>query len=72
MLVGSLVNFVPALAYHFCLAMHEGFTQPGKHLLAEPCTRISSEIGTMMRDLAVWQAKAGCYCQAALLSKCLK
>ena len=32
-----LVNFVPALAYHFCLALSAAFTQPGDHLLAKPC-----------------------------------
>ena len=34
----GLVNFVTALAYHFCLALPAAFTQPGDHLLAEPCT----------------------------------
>ena len=34
----GLVNFVPAAAYHFCLALPAEFTQPGDHLLAEPCT----------------------------------
>ena len=29
----SLVNFVPALAYHFCRALPAVFTQPGGHLL---------------------------------------
>ena len=33
----GLVNFVPALAYHICLALPAEFTQPGDHLLAEPC-----------------------------------
>ena len=32
-----LVNFVPAVAYHICLAMPAAFTQPKNHLLAEPC-----------------------------------
>ena len=30
----GLVNFVSALAYHFCLALHAAFTQPGVHLLS--------------------------------------
>ena len=34
----GLVNFVPALAYPFCLALPAAFTQPGDHLLVEPCT----------------------------------
>ena len=33
----GLVNFVAAVAYHFCLALPAAFTQPGAHLLAEPC-----------------------------------
>ena len=31
------MNFVTALAYHFCLALPAAFTQPGNYLLAEPC-----------------------------------
>ena len=34
----GLVNFVPALAYHFSLNLPAAFTQPRAHLLAEPCT----------------------------------
>ena len=36
----GLVNFVPALAYHFCLNLLAAFTQPGARLLVEPCTMI--------------------------------
>ena len=36
----SLVSF--AVAHHFCLALPAAFTQPGDHLLAEPCTNMSS------------------------------
>ena len=32
------MNFVAAVAYHFCPALPAAFTQPGNHLLAEPCT----------------------------------
>ena len=39
----SLVNFVAALAYHFCLALPAEFTHPGAHLLAEPCIYVTSE-----------------------------
>ena len=35
----GLVNFVSAVAYHFCLALPAAFTQPGIHLLAKPCTQ---------------------------------
>ena len=31
----GLVNFVAALAYHFCLALHAAFTQPGDSFLAK-------------------------------------
>ena len=37
----GLVNFVPALAYHFCLNLPAAFTQPGARLLVEPCTTLS-------------------------------
>ena len=33
----GLVSFVTTLAFHFCLALRTSFTQPGDHLLAEPC-----------------------------------
>ena len=33
------MNFVAAVAYHFSLVLPAAFTQPGAHLLAEPCTR---------------------------------
>ena len=31
------MNFVTAVAYHFCLVLPAAFTQPGDHPLAEPC-----------------------------------
>ena len=31
-------NFVLAVAYHFCLALPEKFSQPGNHSFAGPCT----------------------------------
>ena len=34
----GLVNFVLALAYHFCLNLPAAFTQPRARLLVEPCT----------------------------------
>ena len=33
----DLVNFVPVVAHHFCLALPAAFTQPGAQLLAHPC-----------------------------------
>ena len=32
----GLVNFVPAVACHFCLALLAAFTQPGARILADP------------------------------------
>ena len=32
-----MVNFVSAVAYHFCLAVPAAFAQPGDHLLADLC-----------------------------------
>ena len=34
----GFVNFVLALAYHFCLNLLAAFSQPGARLLVEPCT----------------------------------
>ena len=31
------MNFVRAVAYHFCLNLPEKFSQPGDHFLAHPC-----------------------------------
>ena len=33
----SIVNFVPAVAKHFCLSLPAALTQPGRSLLAVPC-----------------------------------
>ena len=32
----GLVNFVPAVAYHFCLNLPKTFSQPGNGILAQP------------------------------------
>ena len=34
----GFVNFVLALAYHFCLNLPAAFTQPGARLLVKPCS----------------------------------
>ena len=34
----GFVNFVPAVAYHFCLALPVAFAQPGDQLLVVPCS----------------------------------
>ena len=39
----GLVNFVIALAYHYCLALPAAFTQPRDYLLAEPRTVIANQ-----------------------------
>ena len=36
----GLVNFVPAVAYHFNLGLAEAFSQPGARLFANICTLI--------------------------------
>ena len=36
----GLVNFVPAVAYHFCLNLPAAFLQPGNGLLDKPCMLI--------------------------------
>ena len=46
-----LVYFVPALAYHFCLALPAVFTQPGAHFRAEPCKDFLSLPTTVATDL---------------------
>ena len=38
----GLVNFVTALAYHFCLALPAAFTQPGARLFADLCMNSDS------------------------------
>ena len=34
----GLVNFIPAVAYHFCLNLPAAFTKPGALTLADLCT----------------------------------
>ena len=34
----GLVNFVPDVAYHFCLNVPAAFSQPGNGLIREPCS----------------------------------
>ena len=46
----GLVNFVPAVAYHFCLALPAAVTQPGDFLLAEPCRGFSPHPVTLCSD----------------------
>ena len=35
----GLVNFVPAVAYLFCLNLPAAFSKPGARLILEPCIR---------------------------------
>ena len=35
----GLVNFVPVVAYHFCLNLSAAFSQPGISLTEKPCTK---------------------------------
>ena len=32
----GLVNFVPGVAYHFCLNLHAAFSQPGARFILAP------------------------------------
>ena len=43
----GFVNFVLALAYHFCLNLPAAFSQPGARLLVEPCTLLQSEMDAL-------------------------
>ena len=37
--IPGLENFVPAIAYHFCLKLPAAFSQPGNGLIEIPCAR---------------------------------
>ena len=37
-------NFVPSLAYHFCLDLPAEFSQPGKRLFVGPCTQVCTSL----------------------------
>ena len=41
----GLVNFVTAVAYHFCLNLPRAFSQPGKHSFGDPCTKCLPNLG---------------------------
>ena len=41
----GLVNFVPAVAYHFCLNLPAAFLQPGNGLLEGLCRDWKSTLG---------------------------
>ena len=40
----GLVNFVTAVAYHFCLNLPRAFSQPGKHSFGDPCIPGTEEL----------------------------
>ena len=44
-----MVTFVPGVTYRICLALPAEFTQPGDHLLAQPCT-----IFGIVRESPIW------------------
>ena len=46
----GLVNFIAAVAYHFCLALPTEFTQPGDQLLAAPCKSFWDGTSTVMAN----------------------
>ena len=45
-------NFVLAVAYHFCLALPEKFSQPGNHSFAGPC-RGCSRLPKLVQTIAL-------------------
>ena len=49
----GLVNFIPAVAQYFCLAFPVALTQPGAHLLVEPCMHVWYEIRPPSREVAL-------------------
>ena len=55
----GLVNFVPALAYHFCFNLPAAFTQPGARLLVEPCTLWGISIPSKINHLT-WEPRKLC------------
>ena len=40
----GLVNFITAVAYHFCLSLPAAFTQPGALTLADLCTGLEIHV----------------------------
>ena len=46
----GLVNFVPAIAYHYCLDLPAAFTQPGTSTLADLCAA-QRKLGAGIKDL---------------------
>ena len=38
----GLMNYVSAVAYHFCLNLPAAFTQPGFHSFGNPCTALGA------------------------------
>ena len=57
-----LLPLAPSLSFGKCTCTCDVRTWRKDH------TGISSEIRTKLRDSAIWQARAGCYSQAALSS----
>ena len=48
----GLVNFIPAVAYPFCLNLPAGFTQPGASTLADHCRRV---LGDLCQLIYYWK-----------------
>ena len=48
-----MVNFVPAVTYHFCLNLPASFTKTGRSLLASPCKRVGL-ISMLLRGDPTW------------------
>ena len=58
----GLVNFITALAYHFCLDLPAAFTQPRDHLIAEPRTILGTAHLAFIKCWHFWF----CYMQSII------
>ena len=47
----GLKNFVPALAYHFCLALPAIFPQPGLHSFGDSCTVLLTQLALLVANI---------------------
>ena len=54
--VPGLVDFIPAVAHLFCLALPAEFSQPGTRLLAEPSGSVLNELHCLYRCVLVGAA----------------
>ena len=63
----GLVNFVTALAYHFCLALPAALTQPGDHLFAELCRKNPLPLPVPEKRNVLCRFGLNCFCRCGIL-----